>query len=78
MSLLDPRRFVRMKPRGGVNPIVPLGERDCGSELVWCFATSDRQEARDARRVRPLDHGVAVGVEFAVGEVAVAVNECRF
>src|SRR6266702_4187073 len=31
VSLLDPRRFVRMKSRGGVNPIVPLGERDCGS-----------------------------------------------
>ena len=47
-------------------------------ELVWCFATADRQEARNARRARARDHGVAVGVEFAAGKVAVAVNECRF
>ena len=62
----------------GVNPFVPLGNPHGLAHPIGSRGPADRQQILQPGAARPLDHGVAVGVEFAVGEVAVAVNECRF
>ena len=58
--------FVRMNSGRGVNPIMRFGERNRGGEMIGARSPADRQNRRDARIARTLQHGVAVFVELRI------------
>ncbi len=68
------RRIVRMHADGGVDERVAIGQADGGFEIGRTVAGADRHHALDAGGERALDHGLAVGVELLVIQMAVGID----
>jgi hypothetical protein len=68
-------RFVGMNSHGRVNPIVLLGERQRGIELLGTRSGADGEQGRDARGTGTVKHGVAVFRELREINVRVGVYE---
>ena len=63
--------FVRMGTNRRVDPVVLLGERDCGVQPIGACAAADGEQRFDTRGAGAIEHRVAVFVEWRAFEVRV-------
>ena len=65
---------MRVDADGRVDRFVAVGQTDAGFEVRRTIACADHHHAIDAGRQGAIDHGLAVGVELGVIEMAVTID----
>ena len=65
---------VRVDADGRVDRLVAVGQADAGFEVGRTLAGADDHHPLDAGGQGAIDHGLAVGVELGVVEVAMGID----